>query len=648
MCIGDDSVTQAKGSQETEEFFKRHQCNTKKCVLCYMLYYSPLCTDRTKGLLPSKFCESVASEETDQRRNYFECEKVEVKEAISRRLESAEDTSPPTDCTGVKHLYSLHFASLFRDVNMARTTSLKLEAYFDQFYICLLRQLLEKNGLDCQLREKELKESQRTKRKVDFLASTRAGTVLVLESAMNGNEAKIESDLGKLAMEIYSVWEKSRKCPPLGVLVRPWTGNGEAKIAIFEVYTMVQKAKTNCLIALDVFMTPMTELEVGLSSTSIEPCANFVNLLPGSAAETRSCESFIEACNGVNRIVEACKSVALLKDGGINELSVGVQEVSLSEEDSNRTGSVNNAPRTASGGRKFQDLAQPAKTPKKTPSQQNCCCAQFKVEARNLVEITTWSEVWQVVHRTTGQHFICKGERSDWHEHDDVDWNPFDTEVSVFMKMSTLSSRCVTLVKPVDVCTTNRRIFMEQLEEVNWEGLRSNDELALLACLDILESVATLHGLNVAHCDIKASAVMVRHASGGTEHFVLCDFNLAVVNADQYEYSLIPFGSSGWSLRSHQYFRASAKDHDCFSLGLLLATSCCTSACEIVVADGSVDFHDTLASLVKVAQENNDQIRHAILQVALLLCHLESSSHDALRHFVWSKTSTLRARLWPR
>ena len=173
--------------------------------------------------------------------------------------------------------------------------------YFDQFYICLLRQLLEKNGLDCQLQEKELKESQRTKCKVDFLASTRAGnTVLVLESAMNGNEAKIESDLGKLAMEIYSVWEKSRKCPPLGVLVHPLTGNGEAKIAIFEVYTMVQKAKTNCLIALDVFMTPMTELEVGLSSTSIEPCANFVNLLPESAAEKHSGELFIEACNGVN------------------------------------------------------------------------------------------------------------------------------------------------------------------------------------------------------------------------------------------------------------------------------------------------------------------------------------------------------------
>ena len=49
-----------------------------------------------------------------------------------------------------------------------------------------------------------------------------------------------------------------------------------------------------------------------------------------------------------------------------------------------------------------------------------------------------------------------------------------------------------------------------------------------------------------------------------------------------------------------------------------------------MAADGSVDFHDTLASLVEVAQENNDQIRHVILQVALLLCRLESSVHDAL------------------
>ena len=103
-----------------------------------------------------------------------------------------------------------------------------------------------------------------------------------------------------------------------------------------------------------------------------------------------------------------------------------------------------------------------------------------------------------------------------------------------------------------------------------------------------------------------------------------------MVNADQYEYSLVQFGSSGWSLRSHQHIRASAKDHNCFSLGLLLATSCCTSACEIVAADGSADFHDTLTSLVEVSQENNDQIRHAILQVALLLCRLESSAYDAL------------------
>ena len=313
--MGDDSVIQAKGSQETEEFFKQHQCNTKQCVLCYTIYYSSLCTEETKSLLPSGFFESITSEEQDQRRNYFMSEKVDVQSAISGKLGAAIDVDSRTDCEGVKHLYSYHFASLYSDVMTARTPSFRLDWFFDTPYTILLRQLLEKNGISCDRREKSTKiESE-----VELIAKSRDGnTVLLLESAMNGNEAKTESDLGKLTMEMYRVWEQTRECPPLGVLVRPFTGYDKAKRTVFEVYTMVQKAKTNCLVALDVFMAPMTQSEVGLHSESIEPCENFVTLLPNGVAETRSNKSFIEACNSVNRIVEACKAIALLMDDGVD------------------------------------------------------------------------------------------------------------------------------------------------------------------------------------------------------------------------------------------------------------------------------------------------------------------------------------------
>jgi serine/threonine protein kinase len=50
---------------------------------------------------------------------------------------------------------------------------------------------------------------------------------------------------------------------------------------------------------------------------------------------------------------------------------------------------------------------------------------------------------------------------------------------------------------------------MEELEEVEGSRLQSNPDRALAASIDILEGLATLHSLNVAHCDIKDSAVMV-------------------------------------------------------------------------------------------------------------------------------------------
>ena len=60
-------------------------------------------------------------------------------------------------------------------------------------------------------------------------------------------------------------------------------------------------------------------------------------------------------------------------------------------------------------------------------------------------EQTGWSNLQVVVHGTTGQRFVCKSARPDWHEYDDIEWNPFDTEVSVFMKLATAAS-CEALV----------------------------------------------------------------------------------------------------------------------------------------------------------------------------------------------------------
>jgi serine/threonine protein kinase len=192
---------------------------------------------------------------------------------------------------------------------------------------------------------------------------------------------------------------------------------------------------------------------------------------------------------------------------------------------------------------------------------------------------------------------------------------------------------------------------MEELNDVDWKRLQSNPRLALIACLDILQGVAALHAINVAHCDIKAGAVMTRRRhrredrGGGAgdededERFVLYDFNLAVVNADEFDYSRVPFGSGGWSLRSHRNIRASAKDHDCFSTGLLIATSCCASAREIVEENGDMCYRDSLTHLIETARVDNDRIRHGILEAAFSLCLLDISIHDALQ-----KLQTLRAR----
>jgi hypothetical protein len=122
-----------------------------------------------------------------------------------------------------------------------------------------------------------------------------------------------------------------------------------------------------------------------------------------------------------------------------------------------------------------------------------------------------------------------------------------------------------------------------------------------------------------------------RGGGGDYKRFVLCDFNLAVVNADQFEYSRVPFGSDGWSLRSHVFIHASAKDHDFFSSGLLIATSCCALAREIVEGNGDVCYRDSLTHLIETTRVNNDQIRHGILEVALSLCLLDISIHDALQ-----------------
>ena len=102
----------------------------------------------------------------------------------------------------------------------------------------------------------------------------------------------------------------------------------------------------------------------------------------------------------------------------------------------------------------------------------------------------------------------------------------------------------------------------------------------------------------------------------------------------------MPFGSDGWSLRSHVHIRASAKDHDCFNTGLVIATSCCAAAREIVEENGDVCYRDSLTHLIEIARVNSDLIRHGILEMALSLCLLDISIHDA-----FEKLETLRAGL---
>jgi hypothetical protein len=553
----------------------------------------------------------------------------------------------------------------------SRSTKDSLEGYFDVFYINLLRQLLELAGFTCYQREKKnLMESKTTDRKVDLLVRyQQERNILNLEIARNGTGPKVTIDRGKVAMELYHGWPKAdgeeRLCPPLGVLVYPSESTYvDRNTCVFDVYTMTQVDGVNCLVTLDVFVAPIGSVDIKSRRATFAECREFDASLPGDIDfQRRDKELFVAACEGIHRIVQACNALKKQMDDGQDLMEWYASSEDGDGHEGSDGGHSSSPGEGGDGGSPPSPIddddvgpwapgftfaqssgteAVPVQTPVKTKSTSttNCCCAQYEIHS--ILERTDWSEVSLAIHSPTRRRFVCKREqwnkRHSLNDDDELCGNAFDTDVSVFMKLVTACSSCATLVKPVDVCYTDRCIFMEELNEVDWKCLQSNPCLALTACLDILQGVAALHTINVAHCDIKAGAVMARHhgsedrGSGGDDKcFVLCDFNLAVVNADQFEYSRVPFGSDGWSLRSHVFIRASAKDHDCFSSGLLIATSCFALAREILEGNGDVCYRDSLTDLIETARVNNDQIRQGILEVALSPCLLDISIHDALQ-----------------
>jgi hypothetical protein len=545
-----------------------------------------------------------------------------------------EDWTNPMEERSVADRYTLYISSLYADVWLKRSNRDQLEGYFDGFYINLLRQCLDLAGFQCFQREKKLQESTSKCRKVDLLASTTSGTFLVLESAMNGADDKVEQDRGKVAMEIYRVWKRSERAPPIGVLV--YHDKQAAMTCVFEVYTMIQHENQQaCLVLLDSFKAPVCKADI-----DDDP-------LEGK---------FQTACVGIQRIVAVCLA---LRD---------FPTVSDDERQGKRISTT-----TAAGGpeapakdsyvpigRPFNhggknQSGTPAKRPRNS-KKNNCCCAKYELHGKKMfLAKTGWSEVALVVDRATGRRFVRKSERVDWKEHDkSIDWNPYDTEVAVFLKLSLAPTSCLrdTLVKPVDVCVSDRAIYLEELHDVDWAFVRSNPTVALTACIDLLQAVTALHSLNIAHCDIKHDAVMVRRrqehvsvsspANGGRptnnhggdrDCFVLCDFNLSVVNADELDPEHVPFGTEGWSLQSQRFPVAPAKDHDRFSMGLLLAWSCSSQVNEIVASsDERICWAKSLRRLVEEAsRDKNDEIRHVILGNALALCRLDISVEEAAR-----------------
>jgi hypothetical protein len=395
---------------------------------------------------------------------------------------------------------------------------------------------------------------------------------------------------------------------------------------VFEVYTMLQGSnKQACLVKLDEFRGPVC-------------IADF------------TVNAFEAACVGIQRIVEACLAIRDQPEASRAKRK-RTSPTSAARVPENTGGSPTFPP----GGKNFERGGKhQAATPSKNtnlPSRSNCCCAKYELHGKKmLLAKTGWSEIGVAVERATGHRFVRKSERVDWKEHDEsIDWNPFDTEVAVFLKIShaPASSLRDTLVKPVDFCVSDRTIYMEELHDVDWAIVRSNPKIALSACIDILQAVATLHSLNIAHCDIKHNAVMVRRqeressccspvdcglANHGGDRFVLCDFNLCVVNADELDPTLVPFGTAGWSLKSQRFPVAPAKDHDRFSIGLLLAWSCSSRVNEIVESHNNErSWCESLTCLVEEASRETDEIRHAILLNALALCRLDISVEDAAR-----------------
>ena len=630
----------------------RTECQEKHCVICCNIYYSPHDDRHGAGgsfqALRSEYIKKRKAVVKNYLRNSNEkndlwtaeasgdttTDGVESKLKVGRNKLTSEDASP------YEYNFLVHCESLWLDVKKkGRNLHSKKEQYFDGFYINLLRQLLELHA-NILVNQREVlcpgsSEAGTKTRRVDLLATIDelGHTLLCLESAMRvtNGEGKINEDRVKIAMELYRC-AAPNKCSPLGVLVLA-SGNS----TLFEVYTLVTIQKVTCFVLLDVFYAPMEHSSINLLRSNVDKCVKFDDIHDDTTRSSR--DVFSDACHSIARISFVCQTKAesvVNKDEPIANLQELTIDTSTSTANVTDSPSGDNVDDNGNiGGFTFPgesvDGALPAQTPK---NKTNCCCDKYELKYKGGYTYSIENErssVYSAFHRKTGRRYACKVENDSYdQDQDSLSIPPFDTETSVFMKLMNSPSPCASVVIAADICTYHRSIFMEDLTDVDWSKVRANDRLALKACIDITEGVAYLHELNMAHCDIKDKAVMVSHDRGGVQTFKLIDFNLSVVNADECDGSLIPYGTHGWSLQSHRYVRASAKEHDIFSLGILLATACCSSACDIVEDADNVDYSDFLRELIAEAGERNDQVRVTILQVALSLCLFETTLDEAL------------------
>ena len=154
-----------ESSPDFKDFFDNHHCpwrnnQGKGCVLCHrILYYDNYLVGTSERGLADEFLAPTKKNCQDQVENHMKVivPLPEVEAMLKAVLTKSPDSivnsaGDQPEC--IKRRYSLFFASVFADVFLARTNTGQLEAYFDGFYINLLRQLLDLAGFKTIQRDK--------------------------------------------------------------------------------------------------------------------------------------------------------------------------------------------------------------------------------------------------------------------------------------------------------------------------------------------------------------------------------------------------------------------------------------------------------------------------------------------------------------